>query len=525
MKNILLLLFLAFRLSSSSQNGMLVFNDTVLHTLFIETSLPNWFETLEQDFQLNFSNPELYPEIYHKCKVTWDGIVLNDCGFREKGNSSNSLINFGKKKPFKISFDKFLNQELDGLKKLNLNNFTNDPSLLHNAISCKIFRDAGLVASRTSYTKLWINDEYLGLYVAIENVDKTFLKFQFGNDQNGGNLYKTDRNAGVPLDWQGPESSGYKEQGLKLNTNESADDWSKLIRFIDLINNNRSPDFKPQFESSFDIHAYLKILAIEKCVRSWDSYWGGGNNFYLYEHPDGKIRWIPWDMNETFQDIKLLGGTSLLTSYLVPSNKFDERPLIKRIFEIEEYKNEYLNYVCELIQTRFSLDNLGKYILDLHNLIDETYKNDPYKYNSYQSFQNSLTEYNEDEISITHSAFTIRLNYPGIYPFIQSQREWAIEQMNGWDHPCSIEDNTIYNLFVFPNPATSYINISNDFSSFEYAQFKLYDFTGKLCRNSNYELMQGNYFTLQLDDVPAGIYLLTKNSADGKIGRAKIIIN
>ncbi|MES2397818.1 MAG: CotH kinase family protein, partial [Bacteroidota bacterium] len=240
MKNVTLCILLFISFCSSSQPGDMVFNDTILHNLTIETDLPDWFETLEQEFQLSIADPVLYPEIYHKCTVTWDGIVRNNCGFREKGNASNLLIQFGKKKPFKISFDEYEDQELDGLKKMNLNNFTNDPSLVHDAIAFKLFRDAGLTASRTSYTKLWINGEYIGLYVIIENVDKTFLKSHFGGSGNDGNLYKTDRGAGVTLDWLGSEPTGYKGQGLKLNTNESEDDWTRLISFIDLINNNHS---------------------------------------------------------------------------------------------------------------------------------------------------------------------------------------------------------------------------------------------------------------------------------------------
>jgi spore coat protein CotH len=524
MKKALLIVLLSLGLGSFGQTGNLVFNDSILHILTIETELPNWFDTLEQDFELNFTNPDVYPEIYRKCNISWDGTLLTDCGFREKGNASNSFTNFGKKKPFKISFDEFVNQKLDGLGKINLNNFTNDPSLLHDAISLKLIRDAGLIASRTSFTKLFINGEYIGLYVVIENIDKTFLKFQYGSSQNDGNLYKTDRGASVPLNWLGNEPSGYKDQGLKLTTNESTDDWTKLIRFIDLINNDHSVDFKQQLENTFDVHAYLKILAIEKCVRSWDSYWGGGNNFYLYEHPDGKIRWIPWDMNETFQDIKVLSGTSLLDGYLIPANQFDTKPLLKRIFEIDEYKNEYLNYACELIQSHFTLDHLGQYILDKHNLIDEAYKNDPYKYNTYEEFKYSLTDYNEDDVSITQSAYVIRINYPGIFPFIQSQREWAVDQMHGWDRDCSIEDNSIYNLFVYPNPTSDQVNIANDTSGFEYAQFRLYDFTGKLYRTTSFQLMQGAYYTLPLEAIPSGIYLLIKNSADGKMGRAKVIV-
>ncbi|MFM9944639.1 MAG: CotH kinase family protein, partial [Bacteroidia bacterium] len=498
----------------------------VLHHLYIETELPNWFETLQNDFKLNFENPILHPEIYRKCKVTWDSTVLNNCGFREKGNSSNSMVQYGKKKPYKISFDEFENQQLEGLKKINLNNFTNDPSLLHDALSLKLLRDAGLVAPRTSYIKLWVNGEYIGLYLAIENVDKEFLKFHYGSSKNDGNLYKTDRGASVPLNWKGKQSKFYEEQGLKLNTNETDTNWIKLISFINLINNDYSKDFKQKLEASFDVHSYLKILAIEKCIRSFDSYWGGGNNFYLYEHPDGKIRWIPWDMNETFQDIKILSGTSLLTGYLVPANKYDERPLLKRIFEIDEYKTEYLDFVCEFIQNNYSVEKLGKFALARHNLISEAYQIDSFKNNSYKSFQNSLTEEHEDVFSITlkPTAYGLRMRYPGIFPFIQTQRQWAVEQMKGWDYTCSIRNNSIYNLIVYPNPALSEVKIFNEVSDFDFAQFKLYNFNGKLILETKFDWLHGEYYMLPLENISAGIYLLMKISADGKIGRAKVIL-
>lgn len=523
MKKLLCILFI-LNLKAFSQAGDNVFNDTIVHTLYIETDLPDWFEVLENDYYQNAAAPDAYPQIYRKCNVTWDGTTLNNCGFREKGNASNTLTNFGKKKPLKISFDEFSNQTLDGLKNLNLNNFTNDPSLLHDVIANKLFRDCGIIAVRTSFTKLWVNGEFIGLYLVIENVDKTFLKAHYGSSQNDGNLYKTDRGASVSLNWLGAEPDGYKGQGLKLTTNESIDDWTNFISFVDLINNDHSPDFKQKLEQRFDVHTYLKVLAIEKCIRSWDSYWGGGNNFYLYDHPDGQFRWIPWDMNESFQDIKVLSGTSILDGYLIPTPQFDKRPLLQRIFEIEEFKNEYLDDACDLIQTKFTLNNLGKYILDRHNLVAPVYSSDPYKYNTYSEFDHSLTDDNEDDVSFTHSGFVLRIRYPGIYPFIRSQREWAVDQLKGWDRECSIEDNSVYDLFIYPNPASDYVNISNEFSAFDYAQFRLYDFTGRLCFRSKYEIMESDYFTLPLDGLSSGIYILIKESADGRIGRAKLII-
>ena len=486
--------------------------------------MPDWFSVLDEDYKQNIVDPNLYPQIYRNCNITWDGQTITNCGFRQKGNASNLFTSFGRKKPLKISFDEFANQTLNGLKNINLNNFTNDPSLVHDVISNKLFRDCGIFAPRTCYVKLWVDNEYIGLYLTIENVDKTFLKKCYGNAFNDGNLYKTDRGAQVHLKWLGQDKGAYEDKGLKLNTNETVNDWSKLISFIDLINNYNDDDFRQKFEANFDVHTYIKILAIEKCLRSWDSYWGGGNNFYLYEHPDGKIRWIPWDMNETFQDVKILSGTSVLDGYLVPTNRFDDRSLLKRIFEIEDYKTEYLNYSCDLIQSKFTLSNLGQYIFNQHNLVDETYKLDPNRYNRYDAFKTSLTEDNIDDVTISKSGFVLRIKYPGIYPFIQSQREWVVKQLKGWDQSCNIENKSSYALSVFPNPTTNSINVTNLNSEFEFAQFKLYDFTGKLVMVTENAIMNGTHYNLPLENLNSGIYLLLKQSADGKLGKVKIVV-
>jgi hypothetical protein len=512
-------------LGSIAQPGAQVFNDSILHELKIDIDLPNWFETLEQDFKLNLQDPKNNPEIYRKCNIIWDDDTIIGCGIREKGNSSNFLMPFGKKKPFKISFDEFGPYQLQGLKKINLNNFTNDPSLLHDVLSFKLMRDAGLVAPRTSYTKLYINDEYIGLYLTIENIDKTFLKYHYTSLNDDGNLYKTDRNASVFLNWLGNDSSQYIQKGLKLTTNEGQGNWKALIYFIDLINHNHSPKFKEAFEKVFDVHSYLKILAIEKCVRSWDNYWTGGNNFYLYEHPDGQIRWIPWDMNETFQYIKLFSTTAKLDGYLIPTNRFDERPLIKRIFEFEDYKAEYLNFVCDFIQTNYSVEALGKFILERHQLIDEAYKMDTYRYNSYESFSKSLTEDHLDEVSINRSAWVLRLRYQGVFPFIQSQRLWAIDQMKGWNHPCNVTINQLYNLNLFPNPAHNIVNILNEKEAFDYAKFEFYDVTGRLAMEKPFQFIPQNIVILEVENLKPGIYFILKKSANGKIGRAKVCIH
>jgi hypothetical protein len=381
---------------SFSQSGSIVFNDTVLHEIRIEFSYSTWFDSLSLDYQLNLDDSTA-PERNFACSMYFDNMFLDSIGMRQRGNFSNLSATYtnpnGLKKPFKLNFDAFRDeQEFDGLKSLNLNNGTDDPSFVREALVYKLMRQHGIPASRTSYAKLYVNDVYWGLYELVENVDKRFLRDHYGSANNDGNLYKTGRNAGVDLTWRGDNYFAYQEQGLLLKTNESVNNWTNLINFIYFINHATPAELEAQLESMFDVHAYLKILALEVLCYSWDSYWGGGNNFYLYEHPDGKIRWIPWDFNETFSTHN--GILSLLLpdqSDIFLSTRIPERPLLKAVFSVRKWQDEYLNNICEMCTNAYWPPLLSPTLHRWQDLIHDALAADTNALGSMQSFELSLT--------------------------------------------------------------------------------------------------------------------------------------
>jgi hypothetical protein len=505
-----------------AQDGERIFNDSVLHQLRIVTPLVDWFDTLESDYALNLADPATYPEIYRPCDATFDGQPIAQCGFREKGNFSNQTT-FGRKQPLKLAFDAFVEQRFDGLKKINLHNFTNDPSLVHDVASYALFRASGVPAPRTAYTQVYVNDEYIGLYLIVENIDKTFLRRYYGGQGNDGMLFKTQRGVNVLLNWLGPDSTAYQDQGLQLNTDDNRD-WSVFIALVDLLNNDYDPGFQQRLEAKFDVRGYLRVLAVEKLVRSWDSYAGGGNNFFLYAHPDGQFRWLPWDMNETFQDLRILRASSWTDGYLIPRTQ-DERPLLKRIFEIEEYRQYYFDAVCTLVQGAFTLEQLGPLLVINQAVADTAYRSDPNKYNSYESFQRSLTETHRDDQTLFKSGYELHLRYPGIFPLIEDQRAWAQRQLEGWDYACTWENPTVHMLDIHPNPADDLAYIASPDSAFDYAQFQLHDLSGRMVFNSGFVFQDGMPYALPLDGLSPGLYLVVKRGPLGEVmGRGKLVV-
>ena len=82
---------------------------------------------------------------------------------------------------------KLYQQYSGGLTKLMLNNSSQDQTFLSELLATRLFRDAGVPAARVTHSRVTLNGRDLGLYVAIEAMNKRFLKRHFGKAT--GNLY------------------------------------------------------------------------------------------------------------------------------------------------------------------------------------------------------------------------------------------------------------------------------------------------------------------------------------------------
>ena len=108
--------------------------------------------------------------------VDINGERFDSVGIRYKGFSSVSIDRV--KNPFNIKLDYVKNQSYDGFDKIKLSNVIQDPSFIREVLSYEIARNY-MPASRANFSKVFINDQYWGLYVNVESVDKGFLSNHF----------------------------------------------------------------------------------------------------------------------------------------------------------------------------------------------------------------------------------------------------------------------------------------------------------------------------------------------------------
>ena len=132
-------------------------------------------------------------EQYVTCTLVIDNESYKNVALRAKGNTSlSSVKNYGNDRySFKVEFDHYdSGVSYHGLDKLCLNNLIQDNTLMKDYLAYQLMGNFGVAAPLCSYAWITVNGEPWGLYLAVEGVEDSFLRRNYGS--NHGELYKPD---------------------------------------------------------------------------------------------------------------------------------------------------------------------------------------------------------------------------------------------------------------------------------------------------------------------------------------------
>ncbi|WP_461205624.1 CotH kinase family protein [Clostridium sp. DL1XJH146] len=327
-------------------------------------------------------------EEYVMADITYNGYTFDSIAIRPKGNSSLSSVakSDSDRYSFKIDFNYYEDdQDFLGVKKINLNNIFKDPTMMAEYIGYEMLDDLDAVASKTTYVALSINGEYYGLYLAVEQVNNSFLEENFGNDS--GELYKPEQGVGSDLSYISDDGMDYT--GMVPDDMDEYDNAA----LADLI---KAIDTGEDLDSIFNVDSYLKYLAVSTMTINYDSYQGGMfHNYYLYNN-DGVFEWIAWDLNEIFNGFSKSSGSDIdAIQHFIDepvSGAMSNYPLVEAIFENEEYVEKYHEYLQILTEGYLAEDTINDKIESVYNMIKDYVEEDPSAFFSYQEFETALFE-------------------------------------------------------------------------------------------------------------------------------------
>jgi spore coat protein CotH len=207
--------------------------------------------------------------------------------------------------------------------------------------------------------------KYWGLYCGVEVPDDNMIKAQFGEES--GNIYK-------------PESSFTTFDPLKFEkkNNTTASDYSDVQQFVGRLNSStrttNPAQWRGDLEQVFNMNHFAKYLAVNNAIVNWDTYGMMAHNYYLYNHTQQKLCWIPWDNNESFTRnpgiTGTAGGGGGLTALSLTMNEVGTGwPLIRYLAADPVYFQMYKDYLKTFNNTVFIQAYLDGLIDQYYTLI------------------------------------------------------------------------------------------------------------------------------------------------------------
>ena len=343
--------------------------------------------------------------------VNLDGTEYKEVGVRYKGNSSynNPKSKGFRKLPFNIKAD-YIDKEQSfpgGYETIKLANVFQDASFIREILSYEIARKY-MPAPKCNFAKLYINEEYIGLYNNTEDVDKPLLENAFGSSD--GTFFKCDpeyqllrklESRDCPMGdkaslmFIGEEPECY-EGWYELESKKKSG-WNELIGLTATL--NKYPD---KIHTMVNVDMVLWMHAFNNVLVNLDSYTGRlCHNYYIYKTPDGLFTPLVWDMNISFGGFRYDGlkkgeltteelqRFSMFAHYKTRNNK---RPLITNLLLNPFYRKIYIGHCKTIVEENFANGEYLKFAQKIQTLIDAEVQNDPNKLYTYNDFKKNLTK-------------------------------------------------------------------------------------------------------------------------------------
>ncbi|MEI7729317.1 MAG: CotH kinase family protein [Verrucomicrobiota bacterium] len=285
-----------------------------------------------------FEHPEPKPYTVYRATVTINGVDAGQVGLRKRAFLGSASL---QRPALSVRFDAFDKKgRFAGLRRLSLNNNLQDPSLVHQVLSYRLFARAGVPTPRCNLAWVTVNGKDLGIYSHVEAVEEDFLDRNFSN--HSGNLYEG-------------QVSDFRTNWVKTferKNHKSSPDRGDLESVVQALQSDDA-HLLAQLDPLLDVEEYLTYWAMETLIGHWDSYSNGGNNFLIYRKPDTKkFVFIPWGADST------LGDPDPFARVKTPESVKAGMILPYRLYHLPGMRERYRQRLREVLKTTWNESEL-----------------------------------------------------------------------------------------------------------------------------------------------------------------------
>jgi spore coat protein H len=268
---------------------------------------------------------------YYTVDLLWRGTRIRNAAVRSRGTGSANPVKPG----LRIDFDRYTTgQRFLGLRTLVLDNLWQDPAMIREHLAMSMFARLGQPAPLQSFCRLFINNEYYGVYAVTEEPNEEFAARAI--EETGGYVFEYHWVSPFYGEYLGDSLSSYKPR-FEARTHELEADSTLYRPIQELFREVNEADdavWRDRVEQYLDLPQFITHVAIESFVAEDDGLLGyvGMNNFYLYRSAGStRHRLFPWDKDNAFLNIE----QSVL-------HRADENVLFRRALAYADLRDLYL---------------------------------------------------------------------------------------------------------------------------------------------------------------------------------------
>ncbi|WP_434386150.1 CotH kinase family protein [Melittangium boletus] len=299
--------------------------------------------------------------------LEFEGQTFKNVELRYKGNFSYMQSHKDLKRSLKVDLEGLpQDARLGGLEKINFHSNVTDTSWMNEVLSHRLYREAGVVAPRTTYARVSITvpgvytRQYVGLYSVVENIDSVFERMHYRDE--AGALFKPvlpDLFADLGDDWAAYEKVYYPKG--KVTEKQRA----RLIAFSKWVNQASDKDFAAKISQYIDLDGFARYMAATVSLSTMDSPLALGHNFYVHlDSRTQKFSIIPWDLDHSFGQLNMFTN-KLMEELSIAKPWQGEKRFFSRLFQTPAFQKLYRARLAELQKGPFKPERVKA-------LVDET---------------------------------------------------------------------------------------------------------------------------------------------------------
>ncbi len=292
---------------------------------------------------------------YYTADLTWKSVKVRNVGIRSRGQGSRNPTKPG----LRVDIARYTTgQTFVGLSTIILDNIWQDDALLRERLAFTLFEKMGEPAPRESFCRLFINNEYQGLYAITEEIDGAFARRVTG--ETDGTVFEyhwfADRQ------WRAEDLGDIARYKVLLEPRTHTLDadstlYAPIQQLFKEVNGPDDAVWRSRVEQYIDLNQFMVHVGIEQFIADNDGLLGaqGMNNFYLYRFQGTqKHRLFVWDRDQSF----LFLDSPLATS--------DSNVLFRRAMTQPDLRETYLTTLERCAQISAADDFL---LLEIDRLI------------------------------------------------------------------------------------------------------------------------------------------------------------